>query len=86
MARKPSALKAQRASIRRRIDNHRRSLTVDRLLREYRKTDQSGAKLAQNLQQALDKAAGRQVIHHRRVDRIKSRLARRTAITKIAKQ
>lgn len=79
MARKPSALKAQRAAVRRRTMNNRREITLERLLREYRKADKPTVELQKQIQQAIDKAAGREVLHHRTAARMKSRLARAQA-------
>jgi len=79
MARKPSALKAQRAAIRRRTMNSRREITLEHLLREFRKTEKPGVDLQKKIQQAIDKAAGREVLHHRTAARMKSRIARASA-------
>lgn len=76
MARKPSALKAGRAAVRRRQVNRRREITIERLMREYRKTDKPSDELRRNIQQAVDKAAGRNVLHPRKASRIKSRIAK----------
>lgn len=79
MARKPNALKAQRAAVRRRTMNNHREITLERLLREFRKTDKPGVELQKQVQQAIDKAASREVLHHKTASRMQSRLARSIA-------
>lgn len=74
MARKPSALKAARASLRRRILNYKRRTTIERLARAIKISLKPNDKLLQEFQKAVDKAAGRGVIHPRTAARLKSRL------------
>ncbi|MEK7461361.1 MAG: 30S ribosomal protein S20 [Patescibacteria group bacterium] len=74
MARTSSALKANRAAIRKTSRNRVRLAAIDKLVRQTKRLETPDAKIAIALQQAIDKAASRGIIHANRAARLKSRL------------
>lgn len=76
MTRTSSALKANRAAQTKTIRNRRRLATIDKLIRQSKRSVPSAPEIAISLQRAIDKAASRGVIHPNRAARMKSRLSK----------
>lgn len=86
MSRTTSALKAARTSVKRRAINHRRIVKLETLERAWRKAATPSADVGRQLQQAIDKAAGRNVLHPRTAARLKSRLMKAQTPASAAKK
>ena len=76
-----SALKRMRQNERKRVVNKAHRSTLRRNLKAFRELgDAEGAKAKYpEMASSIDKAAKKGIIHHRRADRLKSRLSRKTA-------
>lgn len=79
MPRTKSALKAKRASERRRIMNAKQQNNLDRLLRAMKKAGKATGEELSQAQKALDKAVKNGLFHARRAARLKGQLAKLTS-------
>lgn len=77
MARTTSAKKAHRGSLKKRARNTGQLARTDRLIRLYRRAETVSQNEWQDVQQALDKGAKTGLFHPGKVNRLKSRLAKR---------
>jgi small subunit ribosomal protein S20 len=82
MPNKANAAKALRQNKRRRLRNVHRIRTMEHMIKEYKKAIASGVpidelkKIAQKVQQAIDKAAQKGPLHKNTASRKKSRILR----------